>query len=148
MNDNRNRKENTSQQLSVNQSPEDEQRPYTLLAPGPVPIPDSAYDILSDAVWHHRIPAFSQILSETLELLKVVFQTQQPCMMHPSTGSGAMESCIANLFSPGDRVVVVNSGKFGARWAEIARAYQLQVFELEVPWGRACSPRDCDIRFE
>jgi serine---pyruvate transaminase len=53
-----------------------------------------------------------------------------------------MEAAVANLCSTGDRVLVVSGGKFGERWAEICRAYGIEVVPLEVPWGEAVRPSD------
>ena len=58
-----------------------------------------------------------------------------------SSGTGAMEASVSNLFSPGDRVIVCSAGKFGERWAEIAKAFGLDAVVLEEPYGSAVSAR-------
>ena len=64
--------------------------------------------------------------------------------MLASSGTGAMEASIANLFSPGDKVLVINGGKFGERWLNIANAYGLNPIEIKVPWGQAVKVADVE----
>ena len=107
------------------------------MTPGPVPVPMPILREFGLPVIHHRTPEFVEILSRVSQNLKKVFETDQPVFMHASTGSGAMESAIANLLSPHDEVIVVVSGKFGERWAEMAEAYGVRVQRLNVPWGQS-----------
>jgi len=113
---------------------------YLLMTPGPVRIPDKILLELAKPMIHHRTPEFEGILQKTLRQLKEVFKTQQPVLIQCSTGSGAMESALVNTLSPGDEVVAIVSGKFGERWAQMARAFQYQVHEINVPWGEAVKP--------
>ncbi|MEE8268590.1 MAG: alanine--glyoxylate aminotransferase family protein, partial [Nitrospinaceae bacterium] len=68
---------------------------------------------------------------------KYLFQTKQDVIILASTGTGGMESCITNLFSPGDKVLVVNGGKFGERWGKISESYGLEPVWINVDWGQA-----------
>ena len=86
---------------------------------------------------HHRTPQFSDVFRESAEGLKKLFKTDETVIMLASSGTGAMESSITNLFSPGDTVLVVNGGKFGERWGKIAEAYGLTVEWVDVEWGQA-----------
>jgi aspartate aminotransferase-like enzyme len=113
--------------------------PYLLMTPGPVRVPDVVLQKLSEPMIHHRTPAFEKTLGQTFEKLKSVFETKEPVFIHMSTGSGAMESSIVNTLSPGDSVLCVISGKFGERWAEMAKVYGMNVTELKVEWGEAVS---------
>lgn len=112
---------------------------YTLMAPGPVNLHPNVREILAEPMIHHRTPEFDKILAQTLSRLKIVFQTQEPVYMISSTGSGGMEALLVNTLSPGDQILVINSGKFGERWAEMARAYHVNVDEIKVSWGEAVS---------
>ena len=105
------------------------------MAPGPVALSDRVLGALASPMIHHRTPQFESELKTCLELLPWFFQTQQPVMMLPSTGSGAMEAALTNTLSPGDKVVSIVSGKFGERWAQMARGFGFHVIELQVPWG-------------
>ncbi len=111
-----------------------------LLAPGPTPVPSRVLLAMAQPVIHHRTPQFSKVFEEAATLLKHVFQTEEDVLILASSGTGAMESAVTNLFSPGDEVVVVNSGKFGERWGQIAESYGLKVHWINVEWGRAVDP--------
>ncbi|MEE8574438.1 MAG: alanine--glyoxylate aminotransferase family protein [Thermodesulfobacteriota bacterium] len=108
-----------------------------LLAPGPTPVPDSSLLAMARPVIHHRTPEFSKTFAECATLLKDLFQTKEDVLILSSSGTGAMESSITNLFSPGDEVIVVNGGKFGERWGQISTTFGLTVHEIKVEWGKA-----------
>jgi aspartate aminotransferase-like enzyme len=111
-------------------------KPY-LLSPGPTPIPNEVALAMSATMVHHRTPQFNQVFFEAREGLKKLFGSKNDVLMLASSGTGAMEASVANLFSPGDQVLVINGGKFGERWLNIANAYGLDPIELKVEWGQA-----------
>ncbi|MFQ5466104.1 MAG: pyridoxal-phosphate-dependent aminotransferase family protein [Thermodesulfobacteriota bacterium] len=113
-----------------------------LLAPGPTPVPEEALLAMARPMIHHRTSQFSEIFKEAAGLLKYVFQTEQDVIILASSGTGAMESAITNLFSPGDEVIAVNGGKFGERWGQISEAYGLKVHWINVEWGEAVKVED------
>ena len=115
-----------------------------LMAPGPTPVPASVLLKMASPVIHHRTPQFSEVFRETEEMLKYVFQTTQDVLILASSGTGAMEGSITNLFSPDDEVIVVNGGKFGERWGLIAEAYGLKVHWIKVEWGKAVDPAEVE----
>ena len=108
-----------------------------LLAPGPTPVPETVNLEMAAPMVHHRTPQFSKIFGEAAEDAKYLFQTKQDVLILASTGTGGMESCVTNLFSPGDKVLVVNGGKFGERWGKISEAYGLKPVWINVEWGQA-----------
>jgi len=108
-----------------------------LLAPGPTPVPETVNLEMAAPMVHHRTPQFSKIFAEAAEDAKYLFQTKQDVIILASTGTGGMESCITNLFSPGDKVLVVNGGKFGERWGKISESYGLEPVWINVDWGQA-----------
>ncbi|MEZ4750041.1 MAG: alanine--glyoxylate aminotransferase family protein [Bdellovibrionota bacterium] len=110
-----------------------------IFAPGPTPVPEEVLAVLSRSPLHHRTKEFSQVLGNVREGLKYLFQTEQPVYVLASSGSGAMETTIVNLFSQGDEVLTINGGKFGERWGKIAARFGLQVHTIDVPWGQAVS---------
>ncbi|MES3038567.1 MAG: alanine--glyoxylate aminotransferase family protein [Bdellovibrionota bacterium] len=114
---------------------------YSLLAPGPVNLHPRVREVLSEPMMHHRIPAFDAILARVLKRLKNVFATEERVYLHTSTGTGGMESLLVNTLSRGDRVLAIVSGKFGERWAEMARIFGCDVEEIAVPWGEAVNPQ-------
>ncbi|GJL79378.1 MAG: class V aminotransferase [Nitrospinaceae bacterium] len=115
-----------------------------LLAPGPTPVPEEVSLKMAQPMMHHRTPQFSAIFAEAAEDAKYLFQTKQDVLILASTGTGGMEGCITNLFSPGDTVLVINGGKFGERWGKISEAYGLKVVWHKVEWGHAASPKDIE----
>jgi aspartate aminotransferase-like enzyme len=117
---------------------------HYLLSPGPTPIPNEVALAMSETMIHHRTPQFNKIFAEARERLKKLFGTTNDVLMLASSGTGAMEASVANLFSPGDKVLVVNGGKFGERWLNIANAYGLRPVELKVEWGQAVKVADIE----
>lgn len=113
--------------------------PYRLMAPGPVPLAPEVLTALSEPMIHHRTPEFEQILKRVLKKLPHVFRTIEPVLMMIATGSGAMEAAMVNTLSPGDEVLVIVSGKFGERWAEMGGRFGLKVHKLDVTWGQPVS---------
>lgn len=111
-----------------------------LISPGPTPVPEEVLLEMAKPIMHHRTPQFSAIFAKCEEGLKSLFKTEQPVMMLASSGTGAMEASITNLFSPDDKVLVVNAGKFGERWGKMAEAYGLKVEWMNIEWGESASP--------
>ncbi len=111
-----------------------------LLAPGPTPVPPEALLAMAAPIIHHRTPEFSAIFRRVADRSRVLFGTEQPVMMLASTGTGGMEAAVTNTLCKGDRVIVVEGGKFGERWSEICEVYGLQVTRIEVEWGTAVDP--------
>ena len=119
-----------------------------LVTPGPTPVPPEVLAATAAPMIHHRTPEFRTILARVLERLQQVFRTERDVVLFTSAGTGAMESAVANLCSPGDRVLVVSHGYFGERWAAIARAYGCEVDHLRYDWGETPAPEDVAARAE
>ena len=115
-----------------------------LLTPGPTPLPERVRLVLAQDMIHHRKPLFAQRLLETEEKLKNLFCTTQPVIPLSCSGTGAMTAAVHSLFLPGEKVIVVNGGKFGERWAKIASVRGLDVKEIVLPWGQAITPDSLD----
>lgn len=110
---------------------------FRLLTPGPTPLPERVRLALAVDMIHHRTPAFAALLEEVQGGLRSLFGTEQIVLPLSCSGTGAMTAAIHGLFMPGDKVLVVEAGKFGQRWAEIAGVRGLEVVRIEVPWGQA-----------
>jgi len=110
-----------------------------LLTPGPTPLLPQALHAMMGSDIHHRTEDFRNIYRAVLADLKEVMGTSNDVLALVSSGTGAMEASVANLFSPGDKVIVCSAGKFGERWAEIAKAFGLNATVLEEPYGSAVS---------
>jgi aspartate aminotransferase-like enzyme len=113
-----------------------------LLTPGPTPVPPSVSLCMANPIIHHRTMEYEEIFSMVRQGLKRLFQTKQDVLVLSASGTGAMDAAVSNLLSPGDKALVVVGGKFGQRWADICRAYQVEVESIEVEWGQAVNPDD------
>src|SRR5580704_15030154 len=111
-----------------------------LLTPGPTPLyPKALYAMLGSDL-HHRTEEFRNVYKSVLADLKDLMGTANDVLVLVSSGTGAMEASISNCLSPGDRVIVCTAGKFGERWAEIAKAYGLNAVVIEEPYGSSVKP--------
>ncbi len=107
-----------------------------LLTPGPTPVPPEVLAALAEPVIHHRSPDFKAVFSETLARLREVFHTENEVLVFTASGTGAFESAVANLLSPGEKVLAVSHGNFGTRWQKMAAAFGCDVVPLTYDWGR------------
>jgi aspartate aminotransferase-like enzyme len=117
-----------------------------LLTPGPTPVPPEVLAALSQPIVHHRSPDFRPVYERCLARLRDVFRTDAEVLLFGSAGSGVMESAVANICSPGERVLVVSAGHFGERWAAIAAAYGAAVERVEYAWGEIPAAEDVSAR--
>ncbi|MDD5504269.1 MAG: alanine--glyoxylate aminotransferase family protein [Candidatus Omnitrophica bacterium] len=108
-----------------------------LLTPGPTPVPENVLLEMAKPVIHHRTPQFMAVLKEAVDGLKYILQTKNDVFLFTSSGTGAMESAVANLLSQSDKAIVVRGGKFGERFTEICQAYGVNAINLDVEWGNA-----------
>lgn len=106
-----------------------------LVGPGPVHVAELASCGFSSM--HHRSESFECLLRESDVILREALGTRHPVRFLSSSGTGAMEAAIASLAPPGEKILVVSGGKFGDRWAEIARAFGCRVKLLRFPHGAA-----------
>ncbi|MFZ5927432.1 MAG: pyridoxal-phosphate-dependent aminotransferase family protein [Acidobacteriota bacterium] len=111
-----------------------------LLTPGPTPLLPRALHAMMASDIHHRTQDFIQLYPRVLADLKEVFGTQNDVLITVSSGTGAMEAAVSNFFSEGDKVVVLSAGKFGERWADLAKAYRLNAVVLTAEYGQVVSP--------
>ncbi|MBI5212874.1 MAG: alanine--glyoxylate aminotransferase family protein [Nitrospirae bacterium] len=111
-----------------------------LLAPGPTPVPPEVLLSMAMPIIHHRSPDFLPVLDSAKKGLQWLFQTKNDVLILASTGTGGMVGSVNNFFNAGDKVLVVNGGKFGERWTKICQAYGLKVEEIVVEWGYSIKP--------
>jgi serine---pyruvate transaminase len=119
-----------------------------LMTAGPTPLPPAVSQAMAPPMLYHRAPAFVDVYARVLERLKAVFGTTGEVLVFASSGSGAMESAVANLVRPGEPVLVASCGKFGERWAELCDAYGAETIHWETEWGRSVDPAELDARLE
>lgn len=111
-----------------------------LLTPGPTQIPPEVLSTQSRPIIHHRTKEYMVLFDRVNEDLKYLFQTKNIVLTFASSGTGAMESSVVNVLSPGDKVLYVESGKFGERWGELCKAYGVQSIPIKVEWGDGVDP--------
>lgn len=117
-------------------------KPEIILAPGPTPVPPEVFLAQGSPLVYHRGPGYGNLLREVTEDLKRLYKTGNDVLVFTSSGTGGLESAVANLFSPGDLVVVPVAGYFGERFAKIATAYKLDVRRIDYEWGCEVDPAD------
>lgn len=113
----------------------------SLLAPGPTPVPPRTLLAMAQPLIHHRSSDFLEMFGQVREGLKKLFQTKNEVLTFCSSGTGAMESSVSNLLSPGDKAIAVRGGKFGERWEQLLSAFGCQSVNVDVPWGKAVDPQ-------
>src|SRR5947199_9078073 len=117
-----------------------------LMTPGPTPVPPQVLAALAEPIIHHRAPEFRPVYEQCLEQLRTVARTESDVLLFGSSGTGAFESAVANLVTPGERHLVVSAGNFGERWAQMTAAYGADVDHLRYEWGETPEPEDLRAR--
>lgn len=114
-----------------------------LLTPGPTPVPPEVLAAMGEPVIHHRSPDFKVVFAEVRARLRELFRTENEVLIFTASGTGAFESAVANLLSPGEKVLAVSHGNFGTRWQKMAAAFGCDVVPLTYAWGE--TPRAQDV---
>ncbi|MGI9149313.1 MAG: pyridoxal-phosphate-dependent aminotransferase family protein [Chloroflexota bacterium] len=112
-----------------------------LRTPGPTPLPPAVREALAREMINHRGSEFASVLRECLEGLQWAFQTRHDMVILTASGTGGLESLVANTLSPGQRLLVASMGYFGERMAKIARAFGVDVVQVDVEPGQAVNPK-------
>jgi serine---pyruvate transaminase len=113
-----------------------------LFTPGPTPVPPEVLAELAKPIIHHRERDYREIYQRCLTRLQEVYRTKSDVLMFTTSGTGAFESAVANLTSPGDRQLVLSAGNFGERWAGMARAFGVDLAHARLEWGETPEPED------
>ncbi len=108
-----------------------------LLTPGPTPIPSRTRLAMAQEMIHHRKPAFKAIMHDLQPKLKALFGTDEVVLPLSCSGTGAMVAAVHTLFKPKEKLLVIDAGKFGERFGEIATTYGCEVTTLKIEWGTA-----------
>ena len=119
-------------------------RKSRLLTPVPTPLLPSAIRAMAAADLHHRTADFRAVYSGVIDDLHYFMDTANGIALFASSGSGAMEAAVSNLFSPGDKAVVCVAGKFGERWVQISKSFGLKAVVLSKPYGEAVQPEELE----
>jgi len=121
--------------------------PYTkqyLMTAGPTPVPPAVSQAMATPMLYHRAPAFVELYERVLAKLPKVFQTSNDVLTFAASGSGAMDSAVANLVRPGTKVLAAAVGKFGERWIELNTAYGAELTKYEPGWGERLDAAEFD----
>jgi alanine-glyoxylate transaminase/serine-glyoxylate transaminase/serine-pyruvate transaminase len=113
---------------------------HFLQIPGPTNVPDRVLRALSAPTIDHRGPAFSRLALEVLDGVKRVFQTSGPVVIYPSSGTGAWEAALVNTLSPGDKILMFETGHFATLWRNMAEKLGLTVEFVPTDWRRGVDP--------
>jgi aspartate aminotransferase-like enzyme len=114
-----------------------------LMTAGPTPLPPEVSQVQAEPILYHRAPAFIEVYARVLDRLKMVFATENDVLCFSSSGSGGMESAVANLGAAGP-AVVASCGKFGERWVELNQAFGAQFTHYDAGWGNKVEPADLE----
>jgi alanine-glyoxylate transaminase/serine-glyoxylate transaminase/serine-pyruvate transaminase len=119
---------------------------HFLQIPGPTNVPDRVLRAISRPTIDHRGPEFARATKETLEGLRQVFKTEGPVVIFPSSGTGAWEAALVNTLSPGDRVLMYETGHFAMMWCDMARRLGIEVDLLPGDWRHGADPDAIEAR--
>ena len=119
---------------------------HFLQIPGPTNVPDRVLRAMDNPTMDHRGPDFGRFGAALLEKLRAVFRTVQPVVIYPASGTGAWEAALVNTLSPGDRVLMVETGWFATLWREMAERLALRPEFIATDWRRGADPAAIEAR--
>ncbi|HTM05239.1 MAG TPA: aminotransferase class V-fold PLP-dependent enzyme [Vicinamibacterales bacterium] len=118
---------------------------HFLQIPGPTNVPDRVLRAMAAPVIDHRGPEFAMLGRAVLDGMRAIFQTRSHVIIYPSSGTGACEAALSNALSPGDRVVIMETGWFShVAWRQVAERLGLVVDYVSGTWRRGASPDDLE----
>jgi len=121
-------------------------RKNRLFTPGPTPLLPAAQTAMASFTAHHRTADFRALFQRVLADMKEFIGTKNDVLVLACSGTGVMEAAVSNLTSPGDKVLVLTTGKFGERWTGLAKAFGCNVDVLSGPYGETLSPDEVRAR--
>jgi alanine-glyoxylate transaminase/serine-glyoxylate transaminase/serine-pyruvate transaminase len=119
---------------------------HLLQIPGPTPVPDRVLRAMDAPVIDHRGPEFARLGRRALDGIKTVFKTSNPVVIYTATGTGAWEAALVNTLSPGDHVLMAETGQFALLWKKMAEKLGLVPELLQGDWRRAADPHAIEAR--
>lgn len=121
---------------------------HFLQIPGPSNVPDRVLRAMDMPTIDHRGPEFAKLGFEVLEGIKTIFRTRNPVIIYPGSGTGGWEACIVNTLSPGDKVLMVETGHFADQWKTIAQRFRLEVDFIAGDWRHGVDPAEIENRLK
>ena len=119
---------------------------HFLQIPGPTNVPDRILRAMDRPVIDHRGPKFAELAKEVLQGMKAIFRTTGPVVIYPASGTGAWEAAIVNTLSPGDRVLLFETGHFSELWRQLAERFGVNVEYVPGDWRRGPDPSEVEAR--
>jgi len=119
---------------------------HFLQIPGPTPVPDRILRAIDRPVIDHRGPEFSKMAKKALEGIKTIFKTTNPVIIFTATGTGAWEAALTNTLSPGDKVLMVETGQFATLWKKMAERLGLKPEFIPGDWRTGADPAAIEAR--
>jgi alanine-glyoxylate transaminase/serine-glyoxylate transaminase/serine-pyruvate transaminase len=119
---------------------------HFLQIPGPTNVPDRILGAIAMPTIDHRGPEFGAIGREVLDQIRSIFKTEQPVIIYPSSGTGAWEAALVNTLSPGDPVLMVETGHFASLWREMAERLGVQPTFIPGDWRHGADPAAIEAR--
>ena len=119
---------------------------HFLQIPGPTNVPDRVLRAMDMPTLDHRGPEFAELGYAVLAGCQRIFRTKQPVIIYPSSGTGAWEAAIVNTLSPGDKVLMAETGQFAVLWRGIAEKFKLDVDFLPTDWRRGADVEQIEAR--
>ncbi|WP_342167201.1 pyridoxal-phosphate-dependent aminotransferase family protein [Methylobacterium sp. SD21] len=113
---------------------------HFLNIPGPSPVPERVLQAMDRQVIDHRGPEFGRLGREVLQGCRAIFQTEGPVVIFPGSGTGAWEATIVNTLSPGDRVLMFETGHFATLWSKMAARWGITVEFVPGDWRHGADP--------
>src|SRR5512133_3497963 len=113
---------------------------HFLHIPGPTPLPDRVLRAMDTPIIDHRGPEFAKLAKHCLDGIKTIFKTTNPVIIYTASGTGAWESSLVNTLSPGDRVLMVETGQFATLWRNVAVKLGLEVVFIPGDWRHGVDP--------
>src|SRR5271166_1290885 len=113
---------------------------HFLHIPGPTPLPDRVLRAMDTPLIDHRGPEFAKLAKRCLEGIKTIFKTTKPVIIYTATGTGAWEAALVNTLSPGDRVLMVETGQFATLWKGMAEKLGLRPEFIKTDWRIGAEP--------
>ncbi len=119
---------------------------HFLQIPGPSPIPDRVQRAIDMPIIDHRGPAFGKLARRVLDGVKTIFKTTNPVIIFPSSGTGAWEAALVNTLSPGDHVLMFETGQFGTLWKKMAEKLGLVPIFIQSDWRTGADPKAIEAK--
>src|SRR2546430_8713403 len=114
---------------------------HFLQIPGPSPVPDRILRAMDRAIIDHRGPEFQKLARRVLDGIKGIFKCSGPVVIYTATGTGAWEGALVNTLSPGDRVLMVETGQFATLWKKMAERLGLKPEFITTDWRQGIDPK-------